>query len=265
MIDTLFFRKKSKTTARLPAGSRIYAIGDIHGELELLEGLLRQIHHDNQARSDATGELIFLGDLIDRGPNSAQVVDRLLRLRETHPGTRFLLGNHEDAFLAALEGDIGALRHFVRIGGRETIISYGITPEAYLSADFQELSGMLQAVVPPRHRTFLQSFEHLIVAGDYVFVHAGVRPNIPLEDQNLADLLLIRREFLRSNSPCDKVVVHGHSIDEDVVQLPHRIGLDTGAWRYGTLSAMGFEGTERWVLQERRERDATGNRILTRT
>lgn len=253
MIDKLFFRKKTRATARLPAGHRIYAIGDIHGELELLEGLLRRIHHDDQDRPNAPGELIFLGDLIDRGPHSAQVVDRLLRLRETRPGTRFLLGNHEAAFLAALEGNIEALRHFVRIGGRETIISYGITPEAYQSADFQELSRMLQPVVPQSHRSFLQSFEHLIVTGDYVFVHAGIRPHVPLEEQSLADLLLIRREFLRSASPCDKVVVHGHSINEDVVLLPHRIGLDTGAWRYGTLSAMGFEGTKRWLLQERRD------------
>jgi len=162
VIDTLFFRKKAKAIARLPAGRRIYAIGDIHGELELLEGLLRRIHHDDQGRPNATGELIFLGDLIDRGPHSAQVVDRLLRLRESRPGTSFLLGNHEAAFLAALEGDIEALRHFVRIGGRETIISYGITPEAYQSADFQELSGMLQAVAPPncrlpKFRTLLQA------------------------------------------------------------------------------------------------------------
>lgn len=262
VFDTRFFRRMARQRPRLPVGRRVYAIGDIHGELELLEGLLRQIHHDDESRPGAAGELVFLGDLIDRGPHSAQVIDRLLQLRETHPGTRFLLGNHEQSMLASLEGDIEALRRFVRMGGRETIISYGVSPHAYQNADFQELCSLFKAAVPSRHRSFLQSFEHLIIAGDYVFVHAGVRPNVRLEEQNLADLLQIRQEFLRSRSPCDKVVVHGHSVDRDVVTLPHRIGLDTGAFRYGTLSAMGFEGTSRWVLQERREFIAPGSRGL---
>ncbi|MFV0623621.1 metallophosphoesterase family protein [Sphingomonas sp. ac-8] len=258
MIAKLFSRR-SKNAARspqVPEGRRLYAIGDIHGRLDLLEGLLDQIRADEAARGGLQGELIFLGDVIDRGPQSAQVIDRLIALRDERPQTRFLLGNHEEVFLTTLGGDGKALRFFNRIGGAETILSYGISPEAYAVAGFDELAELLDAAVPASHRSFLGSFENMIVEGDYVFVHAGVRPGVALDAQRPSDLRWIREEFLQPGPACDKVVVHGHTIVEEVVQMPHRIGLDTGAYRFGTLTAMGFEGGDRWVLQEHRPCDA---------
>lgn len=258
MIAKLFSRRSrnAPSVPQVPEDRRLYAIGDIHGRLDLLEGLLERVRRDDQTRGGPQGELIFLGDLVDRGPDSAQVIERLMTLRDERPGTRFLLGNHEEVFLAALGGEMKALRLFHRIGGAETIFSYGITPHDYAAAGFDELSRMLAAAVPESHRAFLESFEDLIVEGDYVFVHAGIRPGVSIEEQRPSDLRWIREDFLSSDVPMEKVVVHGHSICDEVVELPHRIGLDTGAYRCGILTAMGFEGHERWILQEHRRREA---------
>lgn len=251
MLTKLFFRRqKASAPASVPDGRRLYAIGDIHGRLDLLEGLLDQISRDEAARGGPAGELIFLGDLVDRGPESAQVIDRLIVLKAERPDVRVLLGNHEEVFLRALAGEAKALRLFSRIGGEETILSYGVSQQAYAQADYNELHHLLVEAVPPAHREFLDSCEDMVVAGDYVFVHAGVRPGIPLENQRPADLRWIRDEFLSTRAPLEKRVVHGHTISEDIVDLPYRIGLDTGAYRSGILSAMGFEAEERWILQE---------------
>ncbi|UZW58095.1 serine/threonine protein phosphatase (plasmid) [Sphingobium sp. JS3065] len=254
MLERLLsrFAKTPPAAVRAPEGRRLYAIGDIHGHLDLLGGLLTQIGADEAARSGPRGELIFLGDLINRGPQSAQVIDHLIALQAERPETRFLLGNHEEVFLKALSGDRGALRFFDRMGGAQTILSYGITRNAYEAADYDELAAMLEKVVPPAHRAFLASFEDMIVEGDYVFVHAGVRPRVPLEEQKPGDLRWIRDDFLREARPLipGMVIVHGHTIFEDIIERPGRIGLDTGAYRSGVLSAMGFEGSERWILQQ---------------
>jgi serine/threonine protein phosphatase 1 len=250
LTKLLFRRQKTSIPAGIPDGRRVYAIGDIHGRLDLLEGLLGQISRDEAERGGPAGELIFLGDLVDRGPNSAQVIDRLMVLKAERPNVRFLLGNHEEVFLGALAGDVKALRLFSRIGGEETILSYGVSTQAYAQADYDELHRLLVEAVPAAHRDFLESCEDMVVAGDYVFVHAGIRPGVPLADQRPADLRWIRDEFLRARGPLEKLVVHGHTISEEIVELPHRIGIDTGAYRSGLLTAMGFEAKKRWVLQE---------------
>lgn len=258
MIAKLFSRRSKNSTSapKVPDGRRFYAIGDIHGRLDLLDGLLEGIRRDEEARGGPAGELIFLGDLVDRGPHSAQVIDRLMALRKKRPATRFLQGNHEEVFLSAIRGDAKALRLFHRIGGAATVFSYGIAPEAYAAADYEELVEMLQSAVPDPHRAFLESFENMIIEGDYLFVHAGIRPGVALEEQRPSDLRWIRDDFLSSDVPLEKIVVHGHSMDEEVTELPHRIGLDTGAYRYGTLTAMGFEAGERWIVQERQQPEA---------
>lgn len=248
--------RRPSTVAHVPDGRRFYAIGDIHGHLDLLDGLLTRIRDDELERGQPKGELIFLGDLINRGPRSAQVIDRLIKLKADRPETRFLLGNHEELFLTALSGNREAIRFFDRIGGAETILSYGITRQAYEAANYLELAAMLQSAVPLSHKRFLESFEDMIVEGDYVFVHAGVRPGVPLEKQRAGDLRWIREEFLRESekhaSPAipGMVVVHGHTIFENIAEHPGRIGLDTGAYRSGILSAMAFEGDKRWIIQE---------------
>lgn len=256
LTKLLFRRQKASVSTSVPDGRRLYAIGDIHGRLDLLEGLLDQIFRDEAARGGPAGELIFLGDLIDRGPESAQVIERLIALKAERPDIRVLLGNHEEVFLGALSGDLKALRLFNRIGGEETILSYGVSPQAYAQADYEELHRLLAEAVPAAHREFLGSCEDMVVAGDYVFVHAGIRPGVALADQRPADLRWIREEFLSTRASLGKRVVHGHTISEEIVELSHRIGIDTGAYRSGILSAMGFEGDKRWILQEEGARAA---------
>ncbi|MBX9813254.1 MAG: metallophosphoesterase [Sphingomonas sp.] len=243
------FRKSTPTTTpgRIPPGLRIYVIGDIHGRLDLLDDLLARIAADDAARAAAETQLIFLGDLIDRGPESAAVVERAMRLAEQRP-CRFLMGNHEEVFLKTLSGDERALRLFIRIGGRETILSYGMNETRYNALDFEELLAALPALVPPQHQAFLARFEDLIELGDYVFVHAGIRPGIPLAEQRVAELRWIRDEFLDHAGPHPRIVVHGHSITPQVEWRPYRIGIDTGAYASGELTALALEYDQRWTV-----------------
>jgi serine/threonine protein phosphatase 1 len=236
--------------AAVPDGKRIYAIGDIHGRADLLEDLLRRIDADDAGRGPSETTLIFLGDLIDRGPDSARVVERLMALKAERPRIRILLGNHEEVFLQALRpGSVGALRYSLDIGGDATAISYGLSEAEYKRTSFEELLRTFHERVPEEHLDFMESFEDMIVLGDYVFVHAGIRPDIPLAQQRISDLRWIRNDFLNYRGTLQKIVVHGHSISGEVEVRPHRIGLDTGAYASGILTAMGFEGGERWLLQ----------------
>jgi serine/threonine protein phosphatase 1 len=250
MIGQLFRRRSAapKLAGRVPAGQRIYAIGDIHGRLDLLNSLLEMIRADDASRGAAQAQIIFLGDLIDRGPDSARVVDRVIEMSQGSWNCQFLLGNHEEVFLKAMAGDLKALAFFARIGGRETIFSYGISEEEYRDADYPELHALLMQRVPQAHIAFLQGFEDLIIVGDFAFVHAGIRPGRALAEQHASDLRWIRREFLEHASEFEKIIVHGHTITDEVEVRPNRIGLDTGAYASGKLTAMGFEGGERWVL-----------------
>jgi len=234
--------------ARVPQGTRVYAIGDIHGRLDLLDQLLFRIEADEQARGGAETQLIFLGDLVDRGPNSAGVVQRALELKQSGRPVRFLMGNHEEVFLKALAGSLEALRFFVKIGGRATILSYGIDEAEYDQLDYDELLPEVITRVPQEHVDFLKSFEDRIAIGDYLFVHAGIRPRVPIEEQTGGDLRWIRSEFLDFRGNHGAVVVHGHTISDEVEERPNRIGIDTGAFASGRLTALALEGGERWYL-----------------
>ncbi|RYD46752.1 MAG: serine/threonine protein phosphatase [Sphingomonadales bacterium] len=252
MFRNLFQKRRVKATTpdgAVPPGQRVYAVGDIHGRLDLLEALLQQIDADDATRPPAETTLLFLGDLIDRGPESAQVVERLRRLRATGANIRLLLGNHEEVYLLALSGDIEALRFFARIGGKETILSYGIAPADYDRYDYPELMAAFQASVPESHIDFIRAFEDLIVMGDYAFVHAGVRPESPLDTQVTKDLRWIRQGFLDHADPLERIIVHGHTIAEEVEWGVHRIGIDTGAYRTDRLTALALENDQRWLIQ----------------
>lgn len=246
-----FFKRRggSAPASALPPGERVYAIGDVHGRLDLLDALLAEVDADDAGRAPADTTLVFLGDLVDRGPRSAEVVERLRRLRVERPGTRFLLGNHEEVFLAALDGDERALRGFCKMGGRETILSYGVDERRYERMDYDELGDALRTIVPAEHRCFLRGFDDLIVRGDYAFAHAGVDPGSTMEAQQTSDLRWIREPFLNHRGTLEKVVVHGHTITPDVEWRAHRIGIDTGAYESGRLTALGLEGEDRWLLQ----------------
>jgi serine/threonine protein phosphatase 1 len=234
--------------ARVPEDTRVYAIGDIHGRLDLLDDLLFRIDADDRARGGAETQLIFLGDLVDRGPDSAGVVQRALELGQSGQSVRFLMGNHEEVFLKALGGNLEALRFFVKIGGRATILSYGFEEAEYERLGYDELLPQLIARVPAEHVAFLESFEDRIAIGDYLFVHAGIRPRVPIDEQSGGDLRWIRGEFLDFRGDHGAVVVHGHTIAEEVEERANRIGIDTGAFASGRLTTLGLEGGERWYL-----------------
>ena len=233
---------------RVPEGQRVYAVGDIHGRLDLLERLLASIEADDAERLRSSTSIIFLGDLIDRGPDSRGVVERLLEFSRGPMAARFLMGNHEEVFLQAIGGDLRALRMLIRIGGRETILSYGISAEQYRELEFQDLAQRLRENVPVEHVQFLSTFERSVEVGDYLFVHAGLRPGVAIDEQSATDLRWIRDIFLRHRDSFGKLVVHGHSISEEADVRSNRIGIDTGAYASGRLTAIGLEGDSRWFL-----------------
>ena len=245
-----FLRPRSRARcAAVPQGLLVYAVGDVHGCADLLDTLLTRILADAEARGAWDPTLLFTGDLIDRGPDSAAVVERLRRLKHERPSTRFLMGNHEEIFLAALDGEDRSLRAFCRMGGRETAISYGLSAEAYERMDHAELREALLTIVPVEHRRFLAAFEDLIVLGDYAFVHAGVHPCRALAAQRAQDLRWIRSPFLEHRGSLEKIIVHGHTVTPEVEWRPHRIGIDTGAFQTGRLTALGLQDDQRWLIQ----------------
>lgn len=248
MLRKFLKSRGPKPAFAIPPGERVYAIGDLHGCDDLLARLLESIDADDKARGPARTTLIFLGDLVDRGPASAQVVERLRRLALARPDTRFLKGNHEEIFLGAVEGEPKALRLFCRIGGRETVISYGLDPDRYDRLDYEEFAAELRQLVPPEHAAFIDTFEDMIEIGDYVFVHAGIRPGVELAEQQTRDLRWIRDPFLDHDRSFDKMIVHGHTISAEIEFRSNRIGVDTGAYTSGQLSALGLEDTASWSI-----------------
>lgn len=256
----MFWTRKSNRSLsvrrrfEIPKGRRVYAVGDIHGRDDLFADLIDRITADNAARNPAEVTVILLGDLIDRGPESAQVMERAIALRNEMPDTRLLIGNHEECFLAALGGDVRRLRYFMRIGGDATIRSYWKDDASFADASFEEVVERLPHLVPTQHVQFLNEGEDLIEIGDYVFVHAGIRPGVPFEKQALADLRWIRDEFLDDLSDHGKMIVHGHSITSEPDEQVNRIGIDLGAFQSGSLGALGLEGDKRWYLFSREAR-----------
>lgn len=250
----MFWKRKTKSASparggfSIPEGQRVYAIGDIHGRDDLFAQMIDMIRADNAKRRPATITLILLGDLVDRGPDSAGVVDRAMRLKDEFPDTRLLIGNHEECFLAALTGDVRRLRYFMRIGGDATIRSYWRDDASLADASFEEVAVRLPGLVPGEHVDFLGSGEDVIEIGDFAFVHAGVRPGVPLEKQQLSDLRWIRDEFLDDLGDHGKMIVHGHSITSEPDEQANRIGVDIGAFKSGRLATLGLEGSERWFL-----------------
>ncbi|MEO7365419.1 MAG: metallophosphoesterase [Sphingomicrobium sp.] len=233
----------------VPAGYRVYAIGDIHGRLDLLNDTLARIEADIDGRRPARNIIIFLGDLIDRGPDSATVVERLRTYRRDGVRTVFLSGNHEEVLLRLIRGESRYLSDWLTFGGEECARSYGISSTALKRMDADQAVAHLRQKIPETHRNFLQQFVDTFQVGSYLFVHAGVRPGVPLAQQNQADLRWIRGPFLDNHDDHGFVVVHGHTIAADVDVRANRIGIDTGAYRTGVLTAMGMEGRERWYLQ----------------
>lgn len=260
-IRKLFRAPDSAPAAAVPAGQRIFAIGDIHGRADLFEALCAAIDADDAVRGPAQTTAILLGDLIDRGPDSAGVI-RTARDWQQRRDVRILMGNHEEMFLDSLE-DVEVLRPFLRFGGRETVLSYGIDRSAYVAAELPECLELIRAAVPEEDLAFIRTFEDTVQIGDYLFVHAGVRPGVALAEQTRQDLRWIREPFLSCPVGFGPVVVHGHTIFEAPDIRHNRIGIDTGAWTSGRLTALGLEGTSRWLIEA--EEDGGAIRIAQRS
>ena len=231
----------------LPAGERVYAIGDIHGRRDCLDRLLLAIDNDEKSRAAAQTTIVFLGDLVDRGLDSRGVVERVMQVAKARRCI-LLMGNHEEILIRAWEGDRQAAGLLHRVGGRETLLSYGVAMAAYDACDLGDLAALTGDHVPVEHIAFLRGFLDHWQRGNYLFVHAGIRPGVPLDEQRASDLRWIRRDFLDDDRDHGFMVVHGHSITEAVDERPNRIGIDTGAFASGKLTALGIEGTDRWVI-----------------
>jgi serine/threonine protein phosphatase 1 len=230
------------------AGARAYAVGDIHGRLDLLELLLADIAADARARPSKRTYIIFLGDLIDRGPDSAGVVERLRNYRPDFATPIFLAGNHEEVMLRVLGGEPEILSDWLKFGGAECLASYGIDAGALRRMEREKAAELLRSKVPSAHIEFLETFADTFQFGDYLFVHAGIRPGIPIAEQDQFDLRWIREPFLSGSNEHGPIVVHGHTIVSEVEERAHRICIDTGAYHSGILTAVGIEDDQRWYL-----------------
>jgi serine/threonine protein phosphatase 1 len=239
--------KAAPVLPRVPDGTRVYAIGDIHGRLDLLVEIERRIADDAAAAETARNIVVYLGDYVDRGSQSREVIERLIE-RPLAGFERILLrGNHEDSMLQFLV-DVQIGPAWLAYGGAATLLSYGIAPPGS-DRDFVRVQEELRAKLPERHLAFLRRLKLRHVEGDYFFVHAGIRPGIPLDDQRPEDLLWIRDEFLLSPRDFGKLIVHGHTITKTPDIKRNRIGIDTGAFASGTLTCLVLQGDARSFLQ----------------
>jgi serine/threonine protein phosphatase 1 len=237
----------------------VYAVGDVHGRYDVLIPLLHDIAQDALVtRPEQRPLLVFLGDYVDRGPESRQVVDLVLKLQADGAfEIAALKGNHEEALLQFLAEPAFAMT-WMEHGGGATLTSYGVEP-CLMRTDaggWEMVRDIFVGVLPQAHRRFYEQLELVRIVGDYAFVHAGVRPGVGLDVQAAHDLLWIRYEFLNDRGPHDKVIVHGHTPAEEPQMLKHRLGLDTGAYATGVLTAVRLYGIEQRVIQARVRRCA---------
>jgi len=260
-LKTLLRAQPERRSAAIPAGQRVYAVGDVHGRLDLFTRLAAAIDADDLAQEPAETTVILLGDLIDRGPDSAGVL-AAARDWSGRRKVRIIAGNHEELMLAAF-GNLDYLRMFLRYGGRETLLSYPIDTQAFQAAEFEQVQALMAETVPAEDLAFIETFEDSIRVGDYLFVHAGIMPGVPLDQQQTGNLRWIREPFLGYGGDHGVVVVHGHTITDEVEDRPNRIGIDTGAFYSGRLTALALEGTSRRLIEARE--DAGDYAIHTRS
>jgi serine/threonine protein phosphatase 1 len=231
--------------ACVPDGVVVYAVGDVHGQHRLLEDLLAQIQADAESHDRDTRILVFVGDYVDRGPSSRLVVERVAAGVPAFE-TIALKGNHEQVLLDFI-ADPELWEVYRRLGGIETLVSYGVDRDLLVGSNVAAgtIHRAFLAVFPPQHHAFLRSLHLSYDCGDYHFVHAGVRPGTPLDRQTEADQLWIRDQFLTAGDVFDgRIVVHGHTPAREPERCSFRIGIDTGAYMTGRLTAAKFHRTE---------------------
>ena len=240
----------SAAPGRVPDGERVYAIGDIHGRLDLVQMLAAAIEEEQRSLPPARPTLVFLGDYVDRGPDSRAVIDWLIERPLPDFERVHLRGNHEDWF-ESFRSDTGVGPSWLYCGGVETLASYGV--RAALGEDdpmrLVALQSDLALALPAAHRAFLRALDIHRVIGGYLFVHAGVRPGVPLEEQTVDDLLWIRDSFLHATVDHGHVVVHGHTIVNEAEIRANRIGIDTGAFATNVLTCLVLEADRYRLIQ----------------
>ncbi len=240
--------------ARSPEGLRLYALGDVHGCLDDLRRRHAAILADLAANPATDWRIILLGDLIDRGPNSPGVLDWVCAQMSTEPRMLCVRGNHDTYLMEFLrDPSLSEFDNWVTYGGEHTIAQYGVDLAAHAglgSGARAALHADLTSRVPQRHATMLESLPLTHVYGDFLFVHAGIRPGIALEAQSERDLIWIREPFLSWTEPHAQVVVHGHTPAKSVEAWQNRIGLDTGLVYGGDLSCLVLDGAQRWLLND---------------
>ncbi len=230
-----------------PEGTVIYAIGDIHGRADLLKQALDKIERDKERTAFDTCVEVYLGDYVDRGPDSKSVIDLLIQ-RRRDVGAVTLRGNHESIMMTCLD-DPAAIARWCNLGGLETIESYGVPlPLPLPDSDIDDLHAGFVAAVPASHRAFLSALQLSYSCGDYFFAHAGVRPGVPLDRQTPQDLMWIRDDFLGSTRWHGKYIVHGHTPKEKPDLHRNRAGIDTGAYMTGNLTCLKLFSDQQSVL-----------------
>ncbi len=238
-------------SASTPADTVIYAIGDVHGRCDLLELLTSRIIEDAAKRRSSKRLLVLLGDYVSRGVDSRRVIETLLAPPPAGFTRITLRGNHEDLWLRYLGGDLDAGRHWFDFDGLDTLADYGVDVgdrSRRDNATVEALRERFAAALPAEHLAFVRSTPACHRSGDYLFAHAGVRPGVPLAQQDTRDLMWIRKPFIDSLLDHGAVVVHGHCVVAEPELRANRIGIDTGAWRSGVLSCVALEGTRRDIL-----------------
>lgn len=233
--------------AQIPYGATLYAVGDIHGRADLLDGLQRMIARDAEQAPGRRKVVVYLGDYVDRGPDSFAVVEGLIERPLAGFESVRLKGNHEDFLLSFIDdasiGDVWLMN-----GGGATLASYGVETGGFGMDAMEQARLALIRALPAKHLDFFRGLALTYVAGDYLFVHAGVRPGVGLSHQKDHDLMWIRDDFLGSDADFGHVVVHGHSIRAEPDNRPNRIGIDTGAYHTGRLTCLVLEADTRRFL-----------------
>jgi serine/threonine protein phosphatase 1 len=244
--------RTEKRPASVPQSTRIYAIGDLHGRVDLLDEVISHIDTDLARYPASRAVQIFLGDYVDRGPASRDVIDRLIERSRAHEMI-FLKGNHESFLIEFLQNP-NVLEDWRQFGGLETLISYGLNPSLNPGeTERRNLATALAGVLPESHRQFLGALKPFYACGDFLFVHAGVKPGVPLAQQKEEDLLWIRDEFLACEDDFGKLVVHGHTPVRKPDVRTNRINIDTGAFATGRLTCLIIEGDKTLLMTEKRD------------
>lgn len=253
-LKTLFGGNARSPTITVPAGERIYAVGDVHGRADLLRQLHAMIAEDAASRGWARNHLIYLGDYVDRGPDSRGVMALAMDDEPSGFNKLHLRGNHEAMLLSFLDDPYSGSA-WLNIGGDAVLREFGITvpSEFGQSGQLARAAQLLSEALLPRELAFLKNLKPCHQAGGYFFAHAGVRPGVPLDRQQEQDLIWIRGPFLNYNNDFGAIVVHGHTVCNAVEIKPNRIGIDTGAHATGKLTCLILEANKRWLLQTSHE------------